>query len=1625
MYLFYKKTLFLAFIIFFNSPFVFSQTYSVSDFDPNLQKVIAFPGAEGFGKYASGGRGGQVLKVTNLNDSGPGSLRDAVTSSGSRIVVFEVSGTIFLQSPINVTSPDLTIAGQSAPGDGITIANHRLNFTNAKNIIVRYIRFRPGDTSGLELQAGFGVYIDNAIFDHCTFSWGTDEIASFYAVRNFTIQWSIISEALNNSVHSKGRHGYGAIVGGKNVSWHHNLLAHAIDRMNMFDHMGLYKNSQELVEWRGVTDFRNNVIYNWQDRASTNGDGGNFNLINNFYKPGPATTSSEARNFFLNATGTFNGSSTIYGKFFLNGNILNGNSSVSTNNWTGVKLETSELTKQFLESTKLNSALPTNVYSYIPTGQESYFRVLDYSGASLVRDPVDTRVVQETRNGTFTFSGSKGSRFGIIDSQNDVGGWPTLRSLPTPLDTDRDGIPDAWESANNLNPIRSNDREYNLSPYYTDIEMYINSLVDILVKNQYPNTPLTVVPILPAANANNISPMDISFAWELVPNADTYQIQISKSSTFASGNIILSNLRNLSIVYPKLDANSTYFWRVRGVRNGVSGSYSNTRSFQTNSVSNTPGQPLLLEPDSGKEGVSLNPAVSWSKVPNALSYDLQISTVSNFSSTIFSQIGITPTSYQSPKLLENTTYFWRVRARNSNGIGSYSATGSFKTVSMSSVPGWVIPIRPTNGVIINPVNVVLEWENLPEADTYRLVISTNSNLSSPFLDKSGLTDNSFTISNLDPNKTYYWRIVGVNRTGTGWYSQNFSVFKTGSFTQVPAVIQLASPEHDSNIFSTSITFSWTENPIAQSYTLQVSNREDFGTMVANINNITGTSRTISNLQVNTQYFWRVWGSNEAGNGPVGEVRKVRSASASTVPSIAILSSPKNSAVVGAQNVEFVWQNQPSAEFYRLEVSESINFNSLTFSRSSIRGTTWIVPQLTANRTYYWRVRTYNPIGTGPYSAISMFSTTNGDIILDQPILVSPTNAALNQSRNLTLLWNPVQNATAYEVQVSENSTFSTIAFSQTGLSSNSANFQSLIEGKTYFWRIRAKAGSIDSNWSAVWNFSTQGQSGTNPLNVGLIGYWTMEEGSGMTLMDQSGKNNHLSIQNTTGATWVQGVKGNALALAGRNFASIPHNSSLEITSALSMTAWVKATSVHRGTILYKSAGKGFELWFTIDGKIEFRLNRASNGTTYRILSNFSYNNSLNQWIHVAASFDGRTMKIYVNGEEDASKTFTTFNIGTTSGNLVLGSMDGIQRWQGSLDEIRLFNRSLSLEEILLAMNSSSIQEKPLSDLIGHWQMEEGSGNSLKDETINGLHATFVDNSGITWSSGKIGQAIYLTGKSDRFALVPHQEVLSIPKEISIAAWVKPNILHRGTLVSKSSGNGFELWLTMEGKVEFRLNRTNNGSTYRIVTPYSYAGDLGKWIHIAATFDGRTSKIYINGEENVSKTYGTTIGISTSAGDLVIGAMGDIQRLNGGFDDLRIYGKALTADEVLALAKPAQQAMRLMEETNEKGQINNPSKAVNDELLQDHIVDEQKGLKKVILFPNPVDSQINLRNLWLENDKIWITIYDINGRLILNSYSQVVNSTLYLDINDLALNNGIYVLLLQDNSHREVLRFFKK
>ena len=443
------------------------------DSDPVL--VAACRHIQGGGAEVKGGDGGSIYRVNRLDDSldpntglpAAGTLRYAVTQSGSRRVLFNVAGTIHLTSELRIRYGNITIDGQSAPGEGICIADYPL-VISASNVIVRFLRVRLGDVSNTESDA---VSVNNAtgvVLDHLSCSWSVDECVSGYGNSDFTMQYCIVSESLKHSKHGKGDHGYGGIWGGANASFHHNLLAHHDSRNPRFDHD--YVNAK----LAGPIDFVNNVVYNWGTHpayggeGSTKGAGGrHINFVNNYFKPGPSTADKAKTRLVEPWTGCENcivvpGGSVVPPKIYLSGNTMVGSADVTADNWKG-----SSQTKS-VAGTDSRWTEGLTVLTNEQKAEDVYESVLNKAGCSLQRDAVDTRIIQEVRSG-----GGK-----IIDTQTEVGGWPELKAGEKIADADYDGIPDEWETTYGLDPANPLDaKESTLVTGHTNLDVYLCYLV--------------------------------------------------------------------------------------------------------------------------------------------------------------------------------------------------------------------------------------------------------------------------------------------------------------------------------------------------------------------------------------------------------------------------------------------------------------------------------------------------------------------------------------------------------------------------------------------------------------------------------------------------------------------------------------------------------------------------------------------------------------------------------------------------------------------------------------------------------------------------------------------------------------------------------------------------------------------------------------------------------------------------------------------------------------------------------------------------------------------------------------------------------------------------------------------
>ena len=506
----------------------------------------------------TGGRGGVVKHVTNLNDKGTGSFRDAVSGSSKKIVVFDVAGVIPLSSDLTIGA-NTTIMGQTAPYPGITLRYKTLRCAN--NIIVRYIRIRRGQehtTTDSEFDGGDAIWDrqkTGMIFDHCSLSWSTDEVASFYDNNNFTMQWCTIAESLTNAGHSKGAHGYGGIWGGKLASFHHNLIAHVTNRGPRFNGARYgwtgYTNNKlyNTYKWANPAqaenvDFRNCIMYNAQGTCYGGPGGGQINIVNNYYKAGPSGNGNQERVTLVTVSTSNNSDKNhpeYYGmtsRYYISGNTTETTAGKKTSNkdWYGVGYDSGVFTINGEKYSKDVKNMYGDAVKHVansngdmcvrikmdepaPTGDitthaadNTYNKVLEYCGASLYRDNVDARYVEEVKTGTATYKGSVTKKWGLIDLVSDVNGYTEENfgtgKHPENFDTDNDGIPDEWEVANGLNPNDASDATkttIDTKGWYTNIEVYANSLVEHIMKGGNADAESAVDEYYPALKTTGIS----------------------------------------------------------------------------------------------------------------------------------------------------------------------------------------------------------------------------------------------------------------------------------------------------------------------------------------------------------------------------------------------------------------------------------------------------------------------------------------------------------------------------------------------------------------------------------------------------------------------------------------------------------------------------------------------------------------------------------------------------------------------------------------------------------------------------------------------------------------------------------------------------------------------------------------------------------------------------------------------------------------------------------------------------------------------------------------------------------------------------------------------------------------
>ncbi|MCZ6776089.1 MAG: T9SS type A sorting domain-containing protein [Ignavibacteria bacterium] len=1013
-------------------------------FYTDIDTLSIIPGAKGWGITTVAGSGRNltpisttVYRVTNLNPDGVGSLRAAVEASGPRVVIFDVSGTIEItdSSVFQINNPFITIAGQTSPSPGITIRGVPL-LVKTHDVLVQHVRIRVGDGSGPNPDTRDGISIDansqevyNVVIDHCSVSWAIDENLSFaHGTHNATVMNSIISEGLHNSLHSEGPHSKGILVArAQNIGIVNNIMVHNYDRNPILG---------KAVEGFDVTAaVVNNIMYDWGNQAT---------VINATLEDTTAKLGS------------------IVGNVYISGN--------STRDPDPITITPHPNTQLYLDNNTNNRILPSDPWDLVegddgqttrvnnppvwPNGftARDVTEVEDYvlanAGARPVdRDPVDERIIGDVQLATGL----------IIDSQDDVGGWPVLaqstRILTLPINPNGDDDGDS----------------------YTNLEEWLhNHAASVEPILGAPFSPRLLSP----SQSATAQPTSLTFEWSASSGATSYRFQLATDSIFVIGIVMDdSTLTDTFLVVDLLSGFTRFYWRVRAGNGLGTSAYTAARNFRT-----IVGAATLSSPTNGTLNQPTTMTFQWNASLGATTYHVQVAIDSAFTTPIVNDSTLVDTFKQVDSLLNFTTYYWRVRARNAEGMSAYSDIWRFTTVPGAPSPPTLA--SPSNGATNQSVSPMLKWNTVDGATMYRLQAATDSNfVVGIVLNDSSLVDTLRVVGGLSNNTTYYWRVSAENLGGTSQYS---AVWRFTTVISAPTPPVLVSPVNGLVGNEVSVPLLWYSSATAATYGVQVATDSAFTGIVLNDSSLTDTTRVVTNLQPLTTYYWRVNATNVGGTSSYSTPWSFRTLGP---PTMVTLLSPANNAVNQPVNITFRWHrasdqtqvNTLRALGEKMEVATITNywFEAVTdtvFLADLIRDTTLTdtmksVIDLGNSTDYYWRVKAQNEIGWGAFSPWWTFTTVAATP--SAPTLVSPPDGARDVSTTPVLKWNMVAGAATYRLQVATDSTFVLgIVLDDSSMVDTSRLMSQLEHNTKHFWRVNAKKAGGSGPWSVTWNFAT-------------------------------------------------------------------------------------------------------------------------------------------------------------------------------------------------------------------------------------------------------------------------------------------------------------------------------------------------------------------------------------------------------------------------------------------------------------------------------------------------------------------------------------------------------------------------
>jgi uncharacterized protein YjdB len=779
--------------------------------------------------------------------------------------------------------------------------------------------------------------------------------------------------------------------------------------------------------------------------------------------------------------------------FYLEGNKLDHKPEITKDQWAGVRLQSGTLTKQYLHLTQnkdnngnlVPHEIPSGIYTHTLTADIAFESVLRKAGASLSRDLVDLRIVHETKSGTYTYKGSKTGLLGIIDSQKDVGGWPVLKSTAPPKDTDRDGMPDAWELENRLNPSVADHNGYKLSSVYTNIEVYINSLVKHI--SEFEETVPPSAPQLesPINNATGVAKNPV-LKWKTAANAQTYQLQVSKTQDFGILAINADNLNSLQFSPQILENNTSYFWRVRAKNSKGTSSWSSIWNFKTVQASTIPEIPKPISPVNGSKDLSSTVVLEWSNVIDAKTYRVQVAKDESFSSMVYDIYNLTSPKVEIKNLQSGSAFSWRVLATNDAGSSNFSSAWTFATKSILTTA-----VIPVTGISVNPTTASLEISKSlqlsaivsPSDASNKLVSWTSSDVSIASISATGLVSGiksgtvTITAKSQDGNFTATSKITVSNSVPLGISGftlvnadsdSDISTISNGTIIDINQItglnLNIRANTNPATVGSVSIKLT---GPVSETIIENAIPYSLFGDSKGNYN---GKILPEGNYTLEAIPY-----SEPDLGGTKGNVLSIgfsigQKAIAPTAPK---LSSPTNNSTGLPTTLKLSWTAVSTAQSYMVEVSKNSDFSSLVASSKSLTGNEFNVTGLQEDTSYFWRVRASNSAGNSPYSTVWTFKTIKTIATPAIPTLLNPSNGAKETSTTPSLQWNAVTGAKTYRVQISRESNFATLILDNAALTTNSIQVNNLLAGVTYYWRVQASNEAGNSNFSATWAFSTK------------------------------------------------------------------------------------------------------------------------------------------------------------------------------------------------------------------------------------------------------------------------------------------------------------------------------------------------------------------------------------------------------------------------------------------------------------------------------------------------------------------------------------------------------------------------